>query len=78
MSRHKFTMLLFNADIGDSRLPDELLLAGCNDALLHSKEDKTYLTFDREASSMRQAIRHAKFQLRKIGIHSVCEEREVK
>lgn len=56
---YQFTLELKNVDANTADLEDSLYEAGCNDALIYSRNGSVYLDFDRLASSFEAAITSA-------------------
>lgn len=52
----QFTLVLKNTDEDVLNIEDSLYEAGCNDALIHSRNGTLYLTFDRESTSLEEAV----------------------
>jgi hypothetical protein len=53
---YQFSLVLKNVDEKTSDLEDSLFEAGCDDAIVNSKNNTVYLEFDREASSLEEAV----------------------
>jgi hypothetical protein len=53
---YQFTLVLKNVDEKTASLEDSLYEAGCSDALINFRNDAVYLEFDRESSSMEEAV----------------------
>ena len=56
MTTYQFTLIVEGPDLQAGHLVDALYEAGCDDALVGSADGVQYLDFDREASSMEEAI----------------------
>lgn len=56
---HTFTLILADSPEINDDLENALFEAGCDDALLGSRNGVTYLDFDREADTLRDAIESA-------------------
>lgn len=56
MTTYQFTLIVEGPDLQADDRVDALHEAGCDDALVGSADDVQYLDFDREASSMEDAI----------------------
>jgi len=52
----QFTLILKNVDENTKDLEDSLFESGCNDALINFRNGAVYLEFDRESSSLEEAI----------------------
>lgn len=52
----EFTLILKNVDECTPNLEDNLFDAGCDDALINFRNGTVYLDFDREASSLEEAV----------------------
>jgi hypothetical protein len=52
----QFTLVLKKVSKKIVNLEDSLFEAGCDDALIHFRNEAVYLDFDREASSLEEAI----------------------
>jgi len=55
---------------------DRLYEAGCDDGTIVTREMKTHIAFDREASSLEQAIRSATENVRSAGFDVAMVEME--
>jgi predicted DNA-binding transcriptional regulator AlpA len=53
---YQFTLVLKNVDENTGDLEDSLYESGCDDALINFKNGAVYLEFDREASSLEEAV----------------------
>ena len=53
---YQFTLVLKNVDEKTLHLEDSLYEAGCDDALINYRNGAVYLEFDREASSLEDAV----------------------
>ena len=53
---YEFTLVLKNIDENTPDLEDSLYEAGCDDALIHFRNGAVYLDFEREASSIEEAV----------------------
>jgi len=53
---YQFTLVLKNVNENTKDLEDIFFDAGCDDALIHFKNRAVYLAFDREASSLEEAV----------------------
>src|SRR3984957_1338306 len=53
---YSFTLVLKNVDETTAYLEDSLYEAGCSDALINFREGSVYLDFDRDASSLEEAV----------------------
>jgi predicted DNA-binding transcriptional regulator AlpA len=53
---YQFILVLRNVDENTPKLEDSLYEAGCDDALINFRNGAVYLDFDREASSLEQAV----------------------
>lgn len=56
MKTYQFTLVLKNVNENTNELEDSLYEAGCDDALINYKNGAVYLEFDREASSLEEAV----------------------
>jgi hypothetical protein len=56
IKNYQFTLVLKNVDEDVTSLEDKLYEAGCSDALIHFRNDAVYLEFDRESSSIEEAV----------------------
>src|SRR4051794_37983041 len=56
MKTYQFTLILKNVNENTGDLEDSLFEAGCDDALINFKNGTVYLEFDREASSLENAV----------------------
>lgn len=56
MKHYEFTLVLRNVDEVTPGLEDQLYEAGCDDALIHFRSGAVYLDFDRQASSLEDAV----------------------
>lgn len=54
--KFQFTLVLENVDEHSNDLEDILYEAGCDDALISTKNGTVFLGFDREATSLEEAI----------------------
>ena len=59
MANHDFTLIIEGRDIHDDEVFDALYEAGCDDALLRSKDGTQYMDFTREAATLDEAISSA-------------------
>ncbi|OGO92835.1 MAG: hypothetical protein A3F10_04630 [Coxiella sp. RIFCSPHIGHO2_12_FULL_42_15] len=57
--RHEFTLVLKNVDESTSNLEDSLYEAGCDDALINFRNGAVYLDFNREATTLEEAVLNA-------------------
>lgn len=53
---YHFTLILKNVDETTPNLEDSLYEAGCDDALINYRNGAAYLEFDREASTLEEAV----------------------
>lgn len=53
---YQFTLVLKNVEENTPNLEDSLYEAGCDDVLINFRNGTVYLDFDREASSLEQAV----------------------
>lgn len=53
---YQFTLVLKNIDETSSKIEDSLYEAGCDDALINFRNNTVYLEFDRESSSLEEAV----------------------
>lgn len=53
---YSFTLVLKNVNENTNGLEDSLFETGCDDALINFKNGAVYLEFDREASSLEEAV----------------------
>ena len=60
MLDHHFTLILNGIDDTDPQIIDALYEAGCDDAVLASRDDVVSLTFTREAESYDAAVESAR------------------
>ena len=67
MKKFSFTLVLAGVKTIDQKTQDELFEAGCDDALLFSRDGKVYLDFSREAASLSDAIKSAIQDIEKTG-----------
>lgn len=51
---------------------DALYMVGCDDALIHSKGERLFITFDREASNVGSLVTSARDQVELAGMKVVC------
>jgi hypothetical protein len=65
MKSFSFTLVLDNIAVTDDSTADMLFEAGCDDALLLSRNGITYVDFDREANSLEEVILPAISQVEK-------------
>ena len=56
MANHDFTLIIEGRDIHEDDVFDALYEAGCDDALLRSKDGTQYMDFTREAATLDEAI----------------------
>jgi transcriptional regulator with XRE-family HTH domain len=74
----QFSLILKNVDDKTSGLEDSLYESGCDDALINFRNGTVYLDFDREASSLKQAVLKAILDVESASIGaivaSVCPE----
>jgi hypothetical protein len=56
MKTYQFTLVLKNVNENTKELEDSLFEVGCDDALINFKNGAVYLEFDREASSLEEAV----------------------
>lgn len=59
MANHDFTLIIEGRDIHDDEVFDALYEAGCDDALVRSKDGTQYMDFTREAATLDEAISSA-------------------
>jgi len=72
---HRFTLILSGLSRLSDKLENNLYDAGCNDALLGTRDGVVYLDFDREAPSFREAVSSAIGDVNKAG-YEVVETNE--
>lgn len=65
---HRFTLVLEGARVLSAEMHDALFEAGCDDALLGSRDGALFLDFDREAGSLPEAISSAIHNVENSGI----------
>jgi hypothetical protein len=65
---HSFTLVLQGVAEVTDRVEDALFEAGCDDALLASRNGVVFLEFDRKAPSFQEAVRTAVGDVHKAGI----------
>ncbi len=56
---YQFTLVLKNVDEDTPNLEDSLFQAGCDDSLINFRNGTVYLDFDREATSLEEAVMSA-------------------
>lgn len=56
MKTYQFTLILKNVDEHTPHLEDSLFEANCDDALINFRNGTVYLDFDRQASSLEEAV----------------------
>ncbi len=59
LKAYQFTLVLKDVDANTPNLEDSLYEAGCDDALINSREGVVYLDFNREAISLEEAVMSA-------------------
>jgi hypothetical protein len=64
---YSFTLILAGSPTVNRALEDGLFEAGCDDALLGSRNGVTFLDFDREAASLEEAIDSAILDVESVG-----------
>lgn len=64
---YTFTLILEDTREPDEVIENSLFEAGCNDALLHSRNGNAYLTFDRKARTYKEAAFSAVKQVESTG-----------
>lgn len=67
-SNHEFVLVLSGVNTLDDRIANALLGAGCDDATISLRFGTVYLSFDREAISLQEAILSAIRDVAKAGI----------
>ena len=55
-NHYQFTLVLKNISEGIPHLEDNLFEAGCDDALINYRNGAVYLEFDRQATSLEDAV----------------------
>lgn len=68
----QFTFELVGATI-ESKLEDKLFEAGCDDALIHYQDNKMFLSFDRMAPTMEEAMESASKQIGSVWVTEVMD-----
>jgi hypothetical protein len=66
-ARHTFTLILSGVSEVTAELEDALFEAGCDDALLGSRDGVVFLDFSREASSFQEGVLSAIADVQSIG-----------
>ena len=66
MPIHHFTLIVDGPDLQDDTLIDAVFEAGCDDAAISRTDGVQYVDFDREATSIDQAIFSAVTNLERI------------
>jgi hypothetical protein len=67
MKNYEFNVVLRNVGEADDDSADALFAAGCDDGTLVSRDGITWIHFDRESSSLEEAIRTAITQVHSAG-----------
>lgn len=67
MKTYEFTLVLKNVDENTPNLEDSLYQAGCDDALINFRNGAVYLDFERQASSLEQAVMKAIIEVESSG-----------
>lgn len=62
MKNHQFTFTLVGVTI-ENGLEDKLFEVGCDDALIHYQDGNMFLSFDRMAPTMEEAMESASKQI---------------
>ena len=65
---HEFVLVLSGVNVLDQRVTDALFEAGCDDSTLSLRYGTVFLTFNREAASLREAILSAIRDVMRAGI----------
>ncbi len=65
---YEFEVVLAGHEIMTVELGDSLVAAGCDDSTTGSCNGEAFVAFDREASSLEEAIRSALADVRKAGV----------
>ena len=65
---HRFTLVLTGISEVSTEIEDALFEAGCDDALLWTRDGVAYLDFDREAASYQEAVQSAIADVQAAGI----------
>jgi hypothetical protein len=68
---YSFTLVLADVPEITGQVEDSLFEAGCDDTLLGNRDGVTYLDFDREASSLKEAIQSAIRDVFKAGFRAI-------
>jgi len=68
MRTYEFDVLLKNVSEATDAHADSLFDAGCSDGTLACRDGVTWIHFDREASSLEEAIRSAVHQIQAAGL----------
>lgn len=67
---YQFTLVLKNIDETTSNIEDSLYETGCDDALINFRNGTVYLEFDRESSSLEEAVISAIKEVRSASIEA--------
>ena len=67
MSVYEFSLVLTARELNDEQC-NALYEAGCDDGTVVTREGKTFIAFDREATSLEAAIRSASEDVRDAGL----------
>ena len=71
---YQFSLVLENVDDKTAGLEDSLYEAGCDDALMNSRNGIVYLDFDREANSLEEAVITAIRDVESASIKAIVKE----
>ncbi|MGH7129551.1 MAG: hypothetical protein ACREIV_13360 [Planctomycetaceae bacterium] len=74
MSLQRFTVILANVSEMTDDLADALYAAGCDDGVPCSRDGQAYVHFDRDAPTLRDAIRSAVADVRRAGLQPLRME----
>jgi hypothetical protein len=75
--RYHFTLFISGAMTPTPQVENALFEAGCDDALLGSREGETFLDFEREEVSLEEALKTAVHQVESIGSGIEVERVEI-
>ncbi len=73
----EFDLVLAEITELTDEVADALYEAGCDDATVSMRSGRVYLSFDREAASMREALLSAVRDVRKAGFEPMESSREL-
>lgn len=77
MKTYEFNVILIDVSEATDEHADALFEAGCDDGTLVSRNDQAWIHFDREASSLEDAIRTAVAQVQSAGLTAAKVEMEI-